>query len=191
MSCDETGTRLAAARAGQEGSALIVTLVLLLVLTVIGVAGMGSSILQERMAGNTQDSAQVFEATESALRLCEAQVENGVTVLGEADVAEFDSFREGGGTLEPARAEMIQPSLEGGLTAKGSTQYQLRCLVEYTGQVDPAAMGCSLGRGRRGLPCPQFEGYRITAAGARASADETDTLRPTVLLQSDMVMHSD
>lgn len=172
----------------QGGSALIVTLILLLVITVIGVAGMGSTILQERMAGNMQDSAQVFEATESGLRLCEDRVDaDNSEAEGIGDTDEVADF-EAGHTFDPANAERYLPQPENPLTAKGTTEYQLGCLIEYTGPVDPATMGCSLGRGRRGPRCPQFEGYRIMAGGVRVPADEADTQRPTVILQSDMVV---
>jgi hypothetical protein len=178
-----------AERTDQDGSALIITLILLLVLTVIGIAGMSSTVIQERMAGNAQDSAQVFEAAESALRLCEDRVDaDNSEADGYSDAGELADF-EAGNALDPEHAELFQPQPASSLTAKGTTEYQLRCLIEYTGPVDPATMGCSLGRGRSGAGslCPQFEGYRITTASARARAGETDTLRPTVLLQSDMV----
>lgn len=177
-----------AERTGEGGSTLIVTLILLLVLTVIGVAGMSSTVIQERMAGNIQDSAQVFEAAESALRLCEDRVDaDNSEADGASDADEVADF-EAGNALDPANAELHLPQPANPLTAKGTTEYQLRCLIEYTGPVDPAAMGCSLSRGRRGPRCPQFEGYRVMSSGARAPAGETDTLRPTVVLQSDMVV---
>ena len=45
----------------QEGVALVFSLLLLLVLTIIGVAAMNSTIMQERMAGNLRMQTQVFE----------------------------------------------------------------------------------------------------------------------------------
>jgi type IV pilus assembly protein PilX len=52
----------------QRGSALIVSLVFLLLLTILGVTAMRSSVLQERMAGNTRDTNLAFQAAETALR---------------------------------------------------------------------------------------------------------------------------
>jgi len=51
----------------QSGVALVAALAILLILTIIGVAAMRTSSLEERMAGNIQDSTYAFEAAESAL----------------------------------------------------------------------------------------------------------------------------
>lgn len=52
----------------ERGATLIVSLIVLLVLTLIGVAGMNTSVMQERMAVNSQNSNRVFQAAESTLR---------------------------------------------------------------------------------------------------------------------------
>jgi type IV pilus assembly protein PilX len=57
---------------GENGSALVVGIVFLLILTFLGVMGMQGSILQERMAGNTRDREMAFRAAEAALREAEA-----------------------------------------------------------------------------------------------------------------------
>lgn len=44
-----------------KGIALVLSLLILLVLTVVGVAAMNSTIMQERMAGNARTQADVFE----------------------------------------------------------------------------------------------------------------------------------
>jgi len=51
----------------QGGSALIVSLVILLVLTIIGVTSIGGTNLEERMAQNFENSAITFQAAESAI----------------------------------------------------------------------------------------------------------------------------
>ncbi len=51
----------------QQGATLIVSLIVLLVLTLIGVAGMNTSLMQERMAVNSQNSNRAFQAAESTL----------------------------------------------------------------------------------------------------------------------------
>lgn len=52
----------------QAGVVLVVGLVLLLILTVIGLASIRGSDLQERMAGNMRDRNMAFQASEAALR---------------------------------------------------------------------------------------------------------------------------
>lgn len=175
-------------RPGQGGSALLVTLILLVVLTVIGIAGMGATILQERMASNVQDSAQVFEATESALRLCGNRVTAGSSnAVGEADSAELAAFQSGGALTTVNRAELFTPTPTNPLTAKGATEYQLRCLIEFTGPVDAARTGGSV---RRPSASGNLVGYRVTAAGVRVRDGITDIQRPTVILQSDVVVRN-
>ncbi len=54
---------------GQEsGAALIVGLFFLLILTMMGVAALRTTTLEERMAGNSRDSNIAFQSAESALR---------------------------------------------------------------------------------------------------------------------------
>src|SRR3546814_12468600 len=55
----------------QNGSALIISLVFLLILTMIGIASIQDSTLQERMAGNERDKNLAFQAAEAALRVGE------------------------------------------------------------------------------------------------------------------------
>lgn len=52
----------------QRGSALIISLLILVVLTMIGLSTMGGAGLQERMAGNSRDLSLAFQAAEAALR---------------------------------------------------------------------------------------------------------------------------
>lgn len=53
---------------------LIVALVLLLVLTVLGAAGVQNTSMEERMAGNYRDRFSAFQAAEAALRAGEEAV---------------------------------------------------------------------------------------------------------------------
>lgn len=58
----------------QRGAALVVSLILLLVLTLIGVTGMRGASMEEKMAGNMRDRNVAFQAAESALRTGEKWV---------------------------------------------------------------------------------------------------------------------
>jgi type IV pilus assembly protein PilX len=69
----------------QSGTALIVALTILLVLTVLGVSAMRTTSLQDKMAGNARDSQVAFEAAEFALRQAEQALANDTVV--EADFA--------------------------------------------------------------------------------------------------------
>ena len=50
----------------QQGAALILSLIILLVLSVIGLSSMNTSMLQERMSANAQNAQQAFFAAEAA-----------------------------------------------------------------------------------------------------------------------------
>lgn len=55
----------------QTGSALVVSLTILLVLTILGVSAMRTTSLEDKMAGNARDAQTAFEAAEFALRQAE------------------------------------------------------------------------------------------------------------------------
>lgn len=63
----------------QAGAVLIVTLILLLLMTIVGISSIRGSNLQELMAGNVRDKQIAFQAAEAALRQGE-DVVNGVSV---------------------------------------------------------------------------------------------------------------
>jgi type IV pilus assembly protein PilX len=52
----------------QTGAALVVSLIVLVLLTLLGVAAMRTSVLEERMAGNMRESNIAFQSAEGALR---------------------------------------------------------------------------------------------------------------------------
>jgi type IV pilus assembly protein PilX len=58
-----------------RGAILVTSLLLLLVLTVLGVAMMKMSNMQERMAGNTRDMNSAFQGAEAALRYGERTID--------------------------------------------------------------------------------------------------------------------
>ncbi|MFQ5756495.1 MAG: PilX N-terminal domain-containing pilus assembly protein [Acidiferrobacterales bacterium] len=64
----------------QQGIALIMALVFLMLLTIIGVTAMTTTSLQEKMAGNVQNKHGAFQAAESALRVGEAYLQTTTTL---------------------------------------------------------------------------------------------------------------
>ncbi len=52
----------------QHGAVLVVSLLILLVLTLIGVSSMDGSIMEEKMASNSQTAATTFQRAESSIR---------------------------------------------------------------------------------------------------------------------------
>lgn len=58
----------------EQGAALVVALVLLLVITILGLSSMRGTSLQERMSANLRDRGLAFQAAEAALREAEASL---------------------------------------------------------------------------------------------------------------------
>jgi type IV pilus assembly protein PilX len=56
----------------QKGAILVFCLIFLTVLTMMGVSGMESTTLEERMSGNMRDYTLAFQSAESALKAAEA-----------------------------------------------------------------------------------------------------------------------
>ncbi|MDF3935393.1 pilus assembly PilX family protein [Pseudomonas citronellolis] len=82
----------------ERGAVLLVALVMLLLMTVLALAGIGNSQLENRLAGNRAEYRRVFNATESGLREVERRlarlrgVEDGQTTscAGRAQLCVLD-----------------------------------------------------------------------------------------------------
>lgn len=86
----------------QRGSALIIALVFLLVMTLIGVTAMQGTTQQEGMAGNTRQRNLAFQAAEAALR-------GGESILRGATLPDFNNTGANLGLRQP-----VVPSTEVG-----------------------------------------------------------------------------
>ena len=112
----------------QSGAALIVALIMLLVLTILGVAVMETSVLEERMAGNNMRTARTFQAAEGAIREAERRLsllpqapiagEGFVRALGEPNVAvnewwldRTDAWWRDTGTNSTQEANQVYPGV--------------------------------------------------------------------------------
>lgn len=77
----------AGAPESQRGAVLIVALIMLLLLTMIGMASMRGTSLQENMAGNLRESNLSFQAAEAALREGEDFVKK--SAVSQAELMDF------------------------------------------------------------------------------------------------------
>ncbi|WP_197039167.1 pilus assembly PilX family protein [Guyparkeria halophila] len=66
----------------QTGSALVIGLIILLVMTIIGVTTMQTTLLQEKMTGSLRDGDLAFQAAEAALREAEESIEPSTSQPG-------------------------------------------------------------------------------------------------------------
>jgi type IV pilus assembly protein PilX len=163
----------------QQGVALIISLIILLVLTIIGVQSMNTSILEERMAGNYRDKKMAFEASESALKaagdflslqstipVANASGSNGIYTFGSANIRS-GAFWQGIAN---------QNSLTG--LAEGP-KYIIEERGELSGSVSGANSVAEVGAMSKQTKSDKKYGYRVTARGVGGS---TSTV---VILQSD------
>lgn len=99
----ETGMRMAPLLLlrRQQGATLIVSMLMLIVLTLLGVTAMSTSDLEEKMAGNTRDLNLAFQAAEAALMDGEEFVRTGFV-----STAVFDGSYDG---LYPPPAGGVPP----------------------------------------------------------------------------------
>jgi type IV pilus assembly protein PilX len=94
----------------QQGSTLVISLMILVVMTLIGLTGIATSTLEEKMAGNTRDQAVAFQAAEAALRNGENYYNNIVSpaaafngsIAGLYDVGDLPDVNDDG-TWDTAR----------------------------------------------------------------------------------------
>jgi len=63
----------------QRGSILIVSLMMLLMLTLMGLAALQTTTLEEKMAGNASEQGSAFQGAEEALRFAEAEIKSSTT----------------------------------------------------------------------------------------------------------------
>jgi Tfp pilus assembly protein PilX len=72
----------------QSGVVLIISLVMLLLLSIIGISGMAVTILEEAMAANHRDRNLAFQAAEAALRAGERKIEE-LRANGSGSIQQF------------------------------------------------------------------------------------------------------
>lgn len=152
-----------ASEAPQRGGALLLALVVLLLVTIPGLVGLESAVLELRMAGAQREYALAYHAAQGALN----EGERVLRELTTPDLATFEDNRAGrylpAEPGAPSRASAVDWSSNAVLTpasALGSpVQRQPRYLLEYLGAED----GGTLHRFRmtaRG--CGAEEGLEVT-----------------------------
>lgn len=165
-----------ASRRQQVGMSLIMGLLFLALLSLLGLAGMSVSSLEERMAGNTQDRTLALNAAEAALRDCEA-------VLQGAALPAFD----GTNGMYQAAALGATPIWKGiDWTAANTTRVHAtipqgasaapRCIIEELPALPNMGGSNSLAAG---IPLPDVGLYRITARGVGAKPGSVVWLQST------------
>lgn len=141
----------------QSGSALIVSLIMLLLISLIGVGSMQGTILQERMASNLHDRNIAFQASERALRVGENWLAGSAGAAITSDQLDAPESWDG--------------ETDGGVTVAANDDQLSADPSYHTGWVSDFCPGL-----QAGAPC--FERFAVTSRGQGG----TDT--SIVILQS-------
>ncbi|HNQ49699.1 MAG TPA: PilX N-terminal domain-containing pilus assembly protein [Hydrogenophilus thermoluteolus] len=123
-------------RAKEQGVALIVALVLLVIVTLLGVGAMNTVLLEEKMSGNLSDRATAFQIAEAQLRQAEMlalrlTIDQDVPPSGCRDsvCAEPDP------TINPPRYRNLNAQgWSNWVDTQINPTYQTRYLIEYLGR---------------------------------------------------------
>jgi type IV pilus assembly protein PilX len=116
----------------QEGVALFVSLIFLLILTVLGVTSMNDTIMQGKMASAIQDGNVALQGAETAVRLAEQDIESF------ASVGDFNNsahlYTEGSGPDPFLAATWVGDSSEPTVAVTGQASAP-RYFIELAGEV--------------------------------------------------------
>lgn len=197
--------------ASQAGASLVVVLILLLVMTLLGLAVLRGTLLEERMSANMYDRSLAFQQAESALREGEERVRAVIVAQGAGWVIGIkcgnDPARSG--TIVDAKCGMPTNIYTGGTACSGSVltsdcwfnaQDQLttannsagapQYYVQYMGlrdSSDELGLGSSAGStqyGGGGGGVVQEAMYRVIA---RSHSPAAGSDRAVVVLQANVV----
>lgn len=85
-------TNLNRFKVNQNGSVLLISLVVLLILTIVGVSAMRNTVMEEKMVGNMRDKGLSFQAAEATLRMAEKYIEDNIVSTNAFDTDGSDGL---------------------------------------------------------------------------------------------------
>lgn len=164
----------------QRGVALAVVLILLLVMTLLGLAAMRGTLMEERMSANQYDRSLGFQAAEAALREGEAIAKGKPIPAGTGCTAGVCSTPQPADTPRwlASDAAWTAMSKEATTFNVGTLTAKPRYIVELMADNVPGASCTTSGDVSQDAACSDVENrYRITARSQAAN-------RAEVILQS-------
>lgn len=179
---------------GQRGVALVIVLILLLVMTLLVLASMRSSLMNERMSGATFDRGLAFQLTEATLREAEDLISDaGNPIYGYNCVTNdvcspspSNAFQAGPGSCTVGMFECwVNSSVTQPTLSAGRPQYYIEYLGSFDSE-DVLGVGSSANQAQYGGSggTPIAYRYRVTA---RSHNPTLSPGRSVVVLQSTVV----
>jgi len=166
-------------RGRQQGAALILALIFLLLMTLLSTSSMRTSTMQERMAGNTRDWNLGFQSAEAALRAAEEFL---------LDTAVLPEFNDADGYYQVNSTD--RPVWIGDTPAPGGgyqtypvdlpgTAERPKYYIEKLSSIRPAGTSTETG-----TPVEEIFYFRVTAVGYGAAVDSADAPLTAVVLST-------
>ena len=146
----------------QSGATLVVVLILLVVMTILGLAVMRTTLLEERMSANMYDRSLAFQQAESALREAEDAVRQAVLADGKGWVIGVRCGEDPAnpGSVTDANCTVPATAYTSGATCAANAAKGSNCWFSAPDR---------LGTANKSAGAPQ---YYIQYMGLRDSADE-------------------
>jgi type IV pilus assembly protein PilX len=123
----------------QQGAALVVGLILLMILTVLGISGMNTATLELTMASNAQFHQDAFQAAETGIDIAISNPQVGPAINGQDVILPPTVLGEGSATTEAVTSfELATPvpdrAFSLGVGSTGSVQaYHFDIVARGTG----------------------------------------------------------
>lgn len=164
-----------ASRTQQQGISLLIVLILLLVMSILGIAVLRSSAMQERMAANLYDRSIAFQTAEAALRQVQFAVLGNTAIeglqygktLAELRTASLPVFCAADGICDQTASPRETPVWKTGtVTLADGKQASYTYTIEYlgTGKGSTVQGVCETTYGQNSYQC-QRPMFRVTARG--------------------------
>lgn len=170
--------------ATQRGAALVVSLLILLMMTLIGVTAMNVTGLEARMAAGAQDRDLAFQAAESALR-------DGEDFVNDKGLDDFNGT--GGLYKAPTDGSTLWASLDWGPASTQTRAFsgsltrvpqQPRYIIELLAEVPctdgTEKVGGGYSEDTKESPCNKYY-YRVTTRGVGGAAGAAVMLQSTYI----------
>ena len=180
-------------RRTQRGVALIVALILLVVITLVGLAAVGTTILQNKMTANQYDRQIAFQSAEAGLRVATALIPNNPGLIARncqtgGTVCLANPFTDPAlpsGSIHTVAAGSTATTFSAGSTAAMQPQYVIESLGTWTNPTQSVGFGNTANSRNYGVQGAAGSSiyYRVTARSCNPSAASCKS-RAVVTLQA-------
>lgn len=185
---------MAGLRTKERGVSLLVVLLLLLIMTLLGLAVLRSTLLQERMSGNMYDRSLGFQSAEIALRSAEKVIQDAAshgTLVGvncsaiDCPAVPANTYTGGNGTCPACWVSVVGVAQE---NSPGPSQYYIQYIGQRTSE-DQLSLGSSANQNQYGgSGGTTLENYYRVIARSNDPALASASGRAVVVLQSNVTI---